>query len=131
MVGSMSFSSGALISEIPCFAVQSIAAPFLGCQKNSSQIGRQTEVGSPTMVKTQVHSIDFARGIPTDYSITVSGSTVRWPHFFHNVLFYTGVYDTSIFSRTQVHQATVPMHSIQPANWFNIFPTSSGCFLCI
>ena len=52
MVGSMSFSSRARISVIPCFAVQSIAAPFLGCQQNSCWNGRQTEVDSPTMVKT-------------------------------------------------------------------------------
>jgi hypothetical protein len=59
MVGSMSFSSGARISVIPCFAVQSIAAPFLGCQQNSCWNGRQTEVDSPIMVQT-IHLTSLA-----------------------------------------------------------------------
>jgi hypothetical protein len=53
MVGSTSFSSKARISVIPCFAVQPIAAPCLGCPQNSFWNGQeQTEVDSPIMVKT-------------------------------------------------------------------------------
>ena len=50
MVGSKSFSSVARISVIPCLAVQSIVAPFLGFKQNSCWNGRQTEVDSATMV---------------------------------------------------------------------------------
>jgi Ni,Fe-hydrogenase I small subunit len=51
MVGSTSFSSGARISVIPSFAVQSIAAPCIGCQKDSFWNGRHRG-DFPTMVKT-------------------------------------------------------------------------------
>ena len=81
MVGSTSFSSGARISVIPSFAVQSIAAPCIGCQKDSFWNGRHR--GDFTH-HGQDHSVDVARGIPTGYSSTVRGSTVQWPMFtFH------------------------------------------------
>jgi hypothetical protein len=62
MVGSTSFSSGARISVISCFAVQPIAAPCLGCQQNSFWNGRQIEVDSPIMVKT-VHLTPLAASL--------------------------------------------------------------------
>ena len=62
MVGSTSFSSGARISVIPCFTVQPIAAPCLGCQQNSFWNGQQTEVDSPIMVKT-VHLTSLAASL--------------------------------------------------------------------
>ena len=83
MVGSTSFSSGARISMIPSFADQSIAASCLGCQQNRFWNGRHR--GGFTH-HGQDRSFDFARGIPTGYSITVCGSTVQWPLFtFHNI----------------------------------------------
>jgi hypothetical protein len=82
MVGSTSFSSGARISVMPSFAVQSIAAPCIGCQKDSFWNGRHR--GDFTH-HGQDHSVDVARGIPTGYPSTVRGSTVQWPLFtFHN-----------------------------------------------
>jgi hypothetical protein len=72
MVGSTSFSSGAWISVIPCFAVQPIAAPCLGCQQNSFWNGQQTEVlDSPIMVKT-VHLTLLGRSIPATRVLSVA-----------------------------------------------------------
>jgi hypothetical protein len=88
MVGSTSFSSGARISVIPCFAVQPIAAPCLGCQQNSFWNGQQTEVDSPTMVKT-VHLTSLAASLLATRSSTVRGSTVQWPLFIFTT-FSTG-----------------------------------------
>ena len=103
MVGSMSFSSGARISVISCFAVQSIAAPCLGYQQNSCWNGRQTEVDSPTMmVKTQHHAIDFARGISTGCSSTGHISTVQRSLFFH-------------FSQLSALVITIPVFSLESA----------------
>jgi len=99
MVGSTSFSSGARISVIPSFAVQSIAAPCIGCQKDSFWNGRHR--GDFTH-HGQDHSVDVARGIPTGYSSTVRGSTVQWPLFIFSHLWSTGTYNTSIFSGTVV-----------------------------
>jgi hypothetical protein len=82
MVGSASFSSGALISVIPSFADQSIAASCLGCQQNCFWNGQHR--GGFTH-HGQDRSFDFARGIPTGYLSTVPDYTVQWPLFtFHN-----------------------------------------------
>ena len=113
MVGSTSFSSGARISVIPSFAVQSIAAPCIGCQKDSFWNGRHR--GDFTH-HGQDHSVDVARGIPTGYSSTVRGSTVQWPLF----IFFTSLehwylqYQYFLWNRSA---ATVPMCSTA-SSWF-------------
>jgi hypothetical protein len=102
MVGSTSFSRGARISVIPCFAVQPIAAPCLGCQQNSFWNGQQTEVDSPIMVKT-VHLTSLAASLLATCSSTVRGSTVQWPLF--------------TFHKFQHRYFTIPVFSqeVQPA----------------
>jgi hypothetical protein len=95
MVGSTSFSSGARISVIPSFAVQSIAAPCIGCQKDSFWNGRHR--GDFTH-HGQDHSVDVARGIPTGYSSTVRGSTVQWPLFIFFHIFGALVLTIPVFS---------------------------------
>ena len=113
MVGSTSFSSGARISVIPSFAVQSIAAPCIGCQKDSFWNGRHR--GDFTH-HGQDHSVDVARGIPTGYSSTVRGSTVQWPLF----IFFTSLehwylqYQYFLWNRSA---ATVPMCTTA-SSWF-------------
>jgi hypothetical protein len=104
--------------------------PFLGVRKTPHKL-----VDKPRWIRPPWSRLKLIQSIPLAVSLLATRLLSMAPLyggliFFHNVLFYTGVYDTSIFSRTQVHQATVPMHSIQSANWFNIFPASSGCFLC-
>ena len=126
MVGSMSFSSGARISVIPCFAVQSIAAPFLGCQQKSCWNGRQTEVDSPTMVVKTLHLTSLAvsllaarvlycRQVYCTTDTTLSSYTVRTPPtafllslspFLMAASLYTLYHSTSYWYCRQVHCTT-------------------------
>ena len=84
MVGSKSFSSGARISVIPCLAVQSIAAPFLGFQLNSCWNGRQTEVDSATMVVKTLHFTSLAVSL-----LATRVLSVALPYSGHCSLFTT------------------------------------------
>ena len=125
MVGSTSFSSGARISVILSFAVQSIAAPCIGCQKDSVWNGRHR--GDFTH-HGQDHSFDVARGIPTGYSSTVRGSTVQWPLFTsHN--FGALVLTIPVFSLEPACRYCARAYYSQQLVPVQIFLTSSGSFL--
>jgi hypothetical protein len=125
MVGSTSFSSGARISVILSFAVQSIAAPCIGCQKDSVWNGRHR--GDFTH-HGQDHSFDVARGIPTGYSSTVRGSTVQWPLFTsHN--FGALVLTIPVFSLEPACGYCARAYYSQQLVPVQIFLTSSGSFL--
>jgi hypothetical protein len=127
MVGSTSFSSGARISVIPSIAIQSIAAPCIGCQKDSFWNGRHR--GDFTH-HGQDHSVDVARGIPTGYSSTVRGSTVQWPLFTFFHIFGALVLTIPVFSLEPECSYCAHVYYSQQLVPVQIFLTSSGCFLC-
>jgi hypothetical protein len=109
MVGSMSFSSGARISVIRCFAVQSIAALFLGCQQNSCWNDRQTEVDSPTMVKT-IHLTSLAVSLLATRVLSVA--LLYSSHCLLFTTFSTGTYNTSTFSPILQSYFTMPLEDL-------------------
>jgi hypothetical protein len=107
-------SSGARISVIPCFAVEPLAAPCLGCQQNSFWNGQQTEVDSPIMVKT-VHLTSLAASLLATRLLSVA-------------LLYSGHCSlfTTFSTGTSQYQCFLWNYSQQLVP---VYITSSGCLL--